>query len=76
MVRTYSDKHKIIQNKYLHCVLNSASKWISPHREAMENFDVIQTLSPVNKPEASELLKQATEMKELVEAGREMNEAL
>ena len=32
--------------------------------------------SPANRPEASELLKQATEMKELVEAGRKMNEIL
>ena len=76
MVRIYSDKHKIMQNKYLHCVLNSASKWTSPHREAMENFDVIQTLSPVNRPEASELPKEEIEIKELVEAGRKMNEAL
>ena len=42
----------------------------------MENFDVIQTLSPVNRPEASELPKEEIEIKELVEAGRKMNEAL
>ena len=65
-----------MQNKYLHCVLNSASKWISPHREAMENFDVIQTLSPTNRPAASELQKLAIETTELVDAGRKMNEAL